>query len=386
MQPSNAGHPLRLAHLVNARSANVGNGALADGAEALLGEDLAELAPRFFREAWDDYSFGIKAFDKEFVRRMNEDFDGLIVGGAVALNGRHHYANAGMRFDLPPELWSAFEKPVIFYGISHRHWSNQTYHHDDRLRLALKTLLDRPNIVLALRNDGTREWLERVIGFSDPRIEVIPDTGVFASATTGVTYPEFSVDKPNVILAFNDEDREGRFQKTGQREAIVRNMAKAVEQLLLEVDANVVIAPHYFDDFRMIADFIEAMTPRIAHQSMIACGLSGMAGAADFYGRYAQADLVVSMRVHSMSPSVGLGAPMVPVVTQDRMTDFLDGLDLGDLAIDAFDPDLSNKLLAAMKATLADPEAVRSRYLQARAEMREQIRSFNRRIARLFAT
>lgn len=384
MQNSTAKRPLRLAHLVNARSANVGNGALADGAEMLLSEDLAALRPDFVREAWDDYSFGLKAFDETFVRRMNEDFDGLIVGGAVALNGRHHYAQAGMRFDLPPELWSAFEKPVVFYGISHRHWSNQTYHHDDRLRLALKTLLDRPNIVLALRNDGTREWLQRVIGFSDPRIEVIPDTGVFARATKGISYPEFSADKPNVILAFNDEDREGRFQQAGQRDAIVRNMAKAVEQLLLEVDANVVIAPHYFDDFRMIADFIEAMTPRIAHQSMIACGLSGMAGAADFYGRYAQADLVVSMRVHSMSPSVGLGAPMVPVVTQDRMTDFLNGLNLGDLAVDAFDPDLSNKLLAAMRTTLKEPAGVRSRYLLARAEMREQMRGFNHRIRALF--
>ncbi len=375
---------LSLIHLINGRSANVGNGALTEGTEAVLNEDLAQPI-EWQREAWDDYTFGIKPFNRDFVSLINDGADAMLVGGAVAINGREFYGDAGMRFNLPRALWSEIRKPLIFYGISYRHWDEQPYHHQDQLLWTLDHILQRDNMLLALRNDGTREWLATKFGIADDRIHVIPDPGVFVPADATGTYDDFEPDRLNVLLAFNDEDSAYRYRTPERRDAVLRGIVEAVERMFTRWDVNLVLVPHYFDDLRMIADFIDMCQAPLAHQRMISTELARICGSRRFYGRYCQADLIISMRVHSMSPSIGLGLPMVPLVTQNRMTDFLDGIGLADLQVDAFAADMADQLTAAIDRTLADPNAVRRRFTAARAEMREQTRRFNGTVASLLA-
>jgi polysaccharide pyruvyl transferase WcaK-like protein len=372
---------LTLGHLINARSANVGNGALTASVETLVQEDLA-CEIEFQREAWDDYTFGVRPFDKSFVDLINSNC-GMIVGGAVAMNGRPQYANTGMRFNLPHQLWSAIRKPIIFYGLSHRHWRGEIYHHAATLHSTLKHILDHPQMLLALRNDGTCEWLAETVGIDDDRIRIIPDPGVFVVADPNMYCHEFDPQRRNVLLAFNDEDWEGRYRDRARRLAVVEGMVRPIERMIEKFDVNLVIVPHYFDDFRMAIDFVDRCRPQLAHQRMIASGLAGLRGSREFYGRYAQADLVISMRVHSMSPAIGLGTPMIPIVTQDRMTMFLADVGLSDLAIDAFAADMSDRLEAAIETALSDPQALRRRFLGARDGMRKRVRAFNREVASL---
>lgn len=378
-----ADSPLSLLHLINGRSANVGNGALTEGAELVLNEDLQQPI-QWSRLAWDDYTFGLRAFDSSFVAQINDQSDGMIVGGAVAINGREFYGNAGMRFNLPQELWQEIRRPLVFYGLSYRHWDGQTYHHADKLRWTLEYILRQDNMLLGLRNDGTREWLASNFGIASDRFHVVPDPAVFLPADEGVQYPEFEAGRRNVILAFNDEDWVGRYRTPERRLAVLKAMVPAIEQMLVKWDVNLILVPHYFDDCRMLADFIDLCRPALAHQRMIATGLARINGSRHFYGRYKQADMVISMRVHSMSPSIGLEVPMIPLVTQDRMTDFLAGIGLKDLQVDAFDPDLTDKLSAAIDRTLSDPNAVRQRFGVARQQMREDAHVFNAKIRQLF--
>lgn len=373
---------LSLLHLVNGRSANVGNGAVTEGAELILDEDLRRPIT-WSRVAWDDYTFGLKAFDREFVAQINERSDGMIVGGAVAINGREFYANAGMRFDLPRELWKDIRRPLIFYGVSYRVWPGQTYHHGDKLRWTLEHILGQENMLLGLRNDGTREWLRSTFGITSDRIHVVPDPAVFLPADEGGQYHEFDEGRPNVILALNDEDSEWRYGKAGRRTAVLKGIVQAVERMLEKWDANVILVPHYFDDCRMLADFVDLCRPSLAHQRMISTGLARINGSRHFYGRYRRADLIISMRVHSMSPSIGLGVPMIPLVTQARMTDFLEDVGLADLTVDAFDPDLADRLSTAIDNTLSAPNVVRQRFGEARQLMRGRIRAFDEKVRML---
>jgi polysaccharide pyruvyl transferase WcaK-like protein len=376
---------LSLLHLVNGRSANVGNGALTEGAELVLSEDMQRPID-WSREAWDDYTFGLKQFDREFVALINDRSDGMIVGGAVAINGREFYANAGMRFNLPHELWKDIRRPLIFYGLSYRYWTGQTYHHADKLRWTLEYILGQERMLLGLRNDGTREWLESTFGIVSDRIHVVPDPAVFLPVEENGQYHEFEKDRPNVILAFNDEDWEGRYGTAERRLAVLKGIALAVERMLVKWDANLILVPHYFDDCRMLADFIDLCRPPLAHQRMISTGLARIGGSRHFYGRYRRADLIISMRVHSMSPSIGLGVPMIPLVTQNRMTDFLDDIGLADLMVNAFDPDLADRLSAAIDRTLSAPDVIRRRFGEARQQMRNRIRAFNEKVQSLFDT
>lgn len=375
--------PLSLLHLINGRSANVGNGALTEGAELVLDEDLSRPV-RWNRLAWDDYTFGLIDFDRHFVNKINDQSDGMIVEGAVAINGREFYANAGMRFNLPEALWQDIQRPIVFYGLSYRHWEGQAYHHADKLIRTFERILSRDDMLLGLRNDGTREWLGKNFGIVSDSFYVVPDPAVFLPVDDDVEYPEFEDDRRNVILAFNDEDWVGRYGNAERRLAILKAIVPAIEKMLLKWDVNLILVPHYFDDCRMIADFVDLCRPALAHQRMIASGLARIKGSRHFYGRYKQADMVISMRVHSMSPCIGLQVPMIPLVTQDRMTDFLDGVGLKDLQVDAFDPDLTEKLTMAIDYTLENPNIVSRRFNQAREKMRNDLRLFNKKVSKLF--
>jgi len=370
-----------LIHLANFNSTNIGNGALALGLERVVAEDFgAEIS--WHREAWDDYTFDKKSFDEQFVDLVNAH-DGLIVGGAVAINGRHYLRNAGMRVDLPLELWHTIRRPVAFYGISHRHWPGQPFHNLDQLQSVLSHLLDRDDVLFSVRNDGTKGWLEGLLGWSSERILEVPDPAMYVPATVR-DYPEIIEGRPNVIIGLNGEDSEHRFAGAGARARIVSAIAGAMERIATEFDANLILVPHYLDDYGMIAEFYAHMSPQIAHQSTISTGLARVKDTETFYGLYRRADLAISMRVHSMSPAIGLGVPTLAVVTQDRIWNFLRDAALDDLMLDGFASDLEDRLYLAAAHALEKPSLYKNRFAAAMREMRERSRLFHARLADLF--
>jgi hypothetical protein len=366
-----------LIHLANVNSTNIGNGALICGLERVYREDWP--AARLHREPWDDYTFGRKAFDRGFLRLVNAA-GGLLVNGAVAINGRAYLTHAGMRLDMPLPLWRELERPVVFHGISYRHWPGTPFHHLDRLKAILELILASPRMLLAVRNDGTREWLAALAGIDPGLLLEVPDSGLFVEPRPGDD-PEIVSGRPNVILAVNNEDSAERYGE--RKEAVLAGLVDALVKLAERHDANLILAPHYLDDFRMVGEIFERLPPRIAHQHVITTGLARVDAAQRFYGRYARADLVLAMRVHSMSPSIGMGLPLVVLSSQGRMADFLDRAGLSDLAVDVFARDFGERLWAAADRSLREPEPLRRRLATAAAAMRAQMRQFIGRVEAL---
>ena len=84
-----------------------------------------------------------------------------------------------------------------------------------------------------------------------------------------------------------------------------------------------------------------------------------------------------------MSPSIGLGIPMIPVITQDRMRVYLEEAELSDWSIDAFSPHLEDHLYESLTALLRNPKPIQMRFAAARQRFREQCRVFNRKVAEI---
>ncbi|MBU6176803.1 MAG: polysaccharide pyruvyl transferase family protein [Bacteroidetes bacterium] len=371
--------PIELLHLANFNSTNVGNGALIQGLEYTLENDFPiEIAWR--REAWDDYTFGKLDFDVEFVNKVNKA-NGLIVGGAVAFNGRDYNSRTGTRFELPFELWDLIKKPIIFYGLSYRCWPGQIYHHADKLKRMIEKCLSSKNIIFSVRNDGTKKWLSALTGFNLDGVVEVPDSAVFVQAKID-KYPEIRSGACNIIVSLNDEDSAFRYDGNlnRSRDTLLKNIANVLERLAKKYSINIILCPHYFDDLRMIGDLIDKMKPQLAHQNIVTVGTSRVDNTSYFYGRYLSADLAISMRVHSMSPCIGLGVPMIAITTQERMTDFLESLDLGEQAVNAFASDLEEKLFNRLVYTIDNKLKVQNQFKNACKELREQTYQFNNRI------
>ncbi len=371
---------MKLLHLANFNSTNVGNGALIDGLESTLAADSPSDL-QWQREAWDDYTFQLRDFDAAFVDRVNQS-DGLIVGGAVTFNGRDYNHRTGSRFELPFELWDELKKPLIFYGLSYRHWPGQTYHHLDRLRSFIDKILKHPRMLLTVRNDGTRDWLAGLLDIDCKAVQEVPDTGLYVRPENSPHDDVLKPDRKNILIAFNDEDSEFRFQHLS-REQLLESVAQSVIQLAGDFDLNLVLCPHYFDDLRMISDFIQHLPPRLLHQSTITTGITRSTDCRAFYGRYQRADLVIAMRVHAMSPCIGMGAAMIPLLSQDRMSDFLTVTGLGDHGLEVSDHDLPARLVERASALLQDSQTTRDEFRSATAQCREATRAFHEQIFQL---
>lgn len=376
---------LSLIHLANFNSTNIGNGALISGLESTIEEDFSRPVS-WKREPWDDYTFGLLDFDQAFVDKVNQS-DGLIVGGAVTFNGREYNSRTGTRFELPFELWPKISKPVVFYGLSYRHWPGQTYFHADKLKTTIETILSSANMMLTVRNDGTKKWLKTMTGIDSDAIVEIPDSAVFVR-TVGGFHAELLEGATNIMVAFNDEDAVHRFdlrhsvigKSNRSRDHVIDSLVAALERLAERFPVNMVLCPHYFDDYRMISSFIERIRPRLAHQKVVSTGLCRVAHASAFYDRYQKADLAISMRVHSMSPCIGLGTPMVAYTTQERMTDFMGNIGLMEHAVDAFDPSAGDRLYERATFAIENKVNLQQRFLRVRETLRAEARHLHSRL------
>lgn len=370
---------MRLLHLANLNSTNIGNGALIFGTERVLKEDLGDV--EFTPTAWDDYTFELKKFDEKFVELVNSH-DALLVNGAVTFNGREYLKNAGMRLDLPLELWSRIKKPIIFYGVSYRLWPGQPYHNLDQLKKAMSYLLNSSRVFFGVRNDGTKEWLENLLGYKSDKITEIPDPAMFVPVKDS-WHLELAKDKINIIVSLNNEDEQYRFP--GNSKAVfLKNLASVLERLADEREVNYILCPHYWDDYKIFSELMVFLTPRLAHQKMVSTGLMKVAHAPYFYDLYAKADLALSMRIHSMSPAIGVGTPVVPLVSQSRMTYFLNNIGLKDLAIDVFSSKLTEELYAKIVSVVELKKQIKSKFKDVVFLIRNQLMNRNKEIQRLF--
>jgi hypothetical protein len=398
---------LTLMHLANHGGKNIGNAALIDGVETLLQEDVpGDVA--FVPEPWDLYSRRKRTFDDTFVDRVNREVDALLVGAAVTFDGSSLYANSGFRLDLPLAAWDRFEKPVVFYGLSYRNWPTWRYHHRDALRAAIERIVGDERMLFSVRNDGTREWLEGLTGVRSERIHVVPDPGVFVQ-TDDSFHPELDPNATNVIVAPNAEDEMPRYGRAPRRRTVRRprlssdprdllplssswgwretrarllgDLAEALRRIAADCDVNLIFCAHDDFDIGMCHELFWLLPDDVRQRAVFASASLSNAQGRYFYDLYAKADLVLSMRVHSMNPAVGLGTPLVPIVSQDRMSAFMADAGLEDLTVDLHADDLAAAVHAKATAALAAPDALRARLGEARARLRQRAAAFDARVA-----
>src|SRR5262249_59937216 len=100
-----------------------------------------------------------------------------------------------------------------------------------------------------------------------------------------------------------------------------------------------------------------------------------------FYDLYAKTDLALSMRIHSMNPAVGIGTPVVPLLSHERMREFMRAAGLSDRCVEVLDSNLPERLYELASRALAQPDELRRRLAAAHDSLRDQTRAFNGRVA-----
>lgn len=376
---------LRILHVATHRH-NIGDGALVAGIHRTL---EADLGVRLQVDPLDVLGHKIRRervmLTKEDVERYNQSADLVIVGGGGMIEGGPGNYLSGINFNFDISLLERFEIPVVFYALGFNQFRQSYFFHRDKLRQLLATV-ERRGFLFSVRNDGSKQRLERLVGPCD-FVQTVPDPGLYVPTRPRVV-PEIRAGAFNVVLQLAGDRARNRFGGAlGSRWRQLRgldpfqNLSRVVSDLVDRCNAHVVLCPHLLTDLPVLARFVETLPNRILREG---CTLSpvlcGTESAPDFFELYRQADLVLGMRGHSAICAVGVGTPFIGLGTHDKIAGFMDEIGLSEWCVDLRRDRHLRSLSELIHGVMADTDAACQRFRSCLPALREQTSNFHRQI------
>jgi len=309
---------------------------------------------------------------------LHRHYDMILVGGGGMIEGGKGNFWSGINFNFHLDVLRDSSIPWVFYALGENRFRRTFFFHRRRLR-KLVALAEEGGHLFSVRNDGSEERLRRRVG-GQAELTTIPDPGLWVPPGPG-TVPEVAgAEGPRVLLQLAG-DRPGR-RFGWWRKRFMRRLAATLEELISERGAHVVLCPHLLGDIALFSELLEVLPARVLRESMtLTPVLNGVGAAPTFFDRYRQVDLVLGMRGHSTICAVGAGTPVIGLASHDKVGGFLEEIGLGDWVVD-LDEDRKLVGLGELAGRLLDDlDSARGRVRNLLPELRQQTRSFHRRIA-----
>lgn len=381
---------LRVLHVAT-HGHNIGDGALVAGMHATLAEDLGttlQVTPLDVLGCKLRGRRDMLTVDEAWELRGRIDLV-LVGGGGLIEGGKGNYLS-GLNFNFDPALIDRLDVPWVFYALGFNQFRHTYFFHRRRLLEVLQRSA-RHGVLFSVRNDGSRQRLERLLGHQ-PHVVSIPDPGLYVP-TRARRLPELAAGRPNLLVQLagdRSSERLGgatrRLARTLRGRDPLRNLARVLTDLVDRRGVHLLLCPHLLADVSVLGAFLEALPRRVARES---CTLgpvfNGAQAAPDFFEAYRQADLVIGMRGHSAICAVGLGTPFIGLGSHDKVEGFLSEVGLPGRCVDLeADPTLS-ALPALLERALSDLPTARASIEALRPGLRQQTRDFHGRIAGLLA-
>ncbi|QLL24338.1 polysaccharide pyruvyl transferase family protein [Actinobacteria bacterium IMCC26103] len=322
--------------LANIQSPNVGNGALVTGTlnSISIVNPKNKISPSFY--SWDQVTFADSIFRDDFYQKVNES-ELLLIPGAVTFNGREDHKKGGSRLNFTAQDLDKIRVPIIAHGLSYRFWSDGIYPNKDQLLQTLSYLNSRDDCLIGLRNDGTKAWLENLLGEEMENMPECPDPGFF------VCSPRFNDLGKDLFISVNYEDSVNRYKDPKKLERIIQTLVGCCEIFAENINEKIVFVPHSFEDYEMILMVCKRLKVGVLHKKVRVLSMPGFEDHMQIYNHYHGARAVIAMRVHSLSPSLGMRIPTLVISTQNRMKTYMSNLKLEKQIVELNDENISKK-------------------------------------------
>jgi polysaccharide pyruvyl transferase WcaK-like protein len=310
--------------------------------DTLLGPHEWEL-----RQAWTEFSI-------EDARRVNREFDGIVIGGGGLLlrdQAGSDVSNSGWQWNSTVEAVRAIDIPLIVFAIGYNRFRGQD-DFDPVFREHIDALASRTNF-FGLRNTGSIRALNQYLDFDQActlRRQFCPTNVLWQ------LYPEYRKlaeahdTKVDRVLAFNAAFDRANLRFGKDAGGVLANVAGAVCKARGR-GWKIVLAAHKTMD-RQIEPYLDA-----AGVDYDTVDLTD-AGPKEIMTFYAQVDFAFGMRGHAQMIPFGLRRPIMSIISHDKMRFLLDDIERPAWGVEVDSPDLSNRLDAALAAVEVDRQKV----------------------------
>lgn len=312
-----------------------------------FGDDVIFLALREnFENIFEDYEVEWTTFDihnlvtKEVIKEVNSCDLVIVGGGGLLLRGDFPDPTSGWSWNCPIELVKEIGKPLMVYSIGYNRFRNQE-EFDPIFFDHLKVVIEKASL-FTVRNTGSKRALDNYGVFPD-KIRVNPCPSLFFNHQPTGSYQDTG--RIGVNLA---GDR-GRFRFDNREE-----FYSELELFLLELIGRgyeihfIRHGPDNCDDFLLRFSGPKAY-----------CSMSESTGAHRHLGTYQSFDLTLAMRGHALLIPFGLHKKVVSLVSQPKLSWFLEDFVMEDTGVDINGNNFPNNLSETFEGVMASKDYYR---------------------------
>lgn len=311
-----------------------------------------------------------RSFNDEFIEYANT-FDFLIVGGGNYFELWVDYSQTGTSIDISPERLRRLKVPTAFYALGVDTGQGYTTQSANRFRGFMCDVLERSDMFVSVRNDGSRIALQEVLGTSmAARIPTMPDGGFFARALPA----EMSTARSDCVgINIAGDMLEKRFDRGLTADGFLDEMASACCTLMDAHPAlRLVLMPHMWRDLTLIAQLLPRIEDSYLRRRVTVGPLEPTSrGLENFLVNYQNFDLVLGMRFHANVCPIGMGVPARGLLNYPQVQRLYEEVGMADRLVDVREAGFSNDLAEAVSADLIDLQAQRALCLQKSQSIRD---------------
>lgn len=314
-----------------------------------------------------------RSFDDDFVRYANS-FDLLLIGGGNYFELWVESSATGTSIDISPQRLAALKVPTAFYSLGADIGQGYTAASADRFRSFMAEVLARETMFVCVRNDGSFNALEEVLGAETAsRVPVMPDGGFFAQAPN----INRSFERPGkIVINIAGDMLERRFSDRKPTRQFLQELADTCASVLDAHDGlTIELAPHIWRDTVLIAQLLPLIPDRHLRRRVVVSSLAPTSpGLPAFLSLYGNCDLALGMRFHANVCPIGMATPTLGLLTYPQVEKLYAELEMKDHLLDVVgcDGDLMRERILQELSELPRTHAL---YMEANLKLQQQAKN-----------
>ena len=277
---------------------------------------------------------------------------GVVVGGGgLFIRDTHRNENSGWRWNITTQSLNNINVPLVLYAVGYNRFRGQP-DYSPVFREHIKVVLEKAAF-FSMREKGSIDLMRHYVGDLADKIIYQP----CPASVCGLIYPNTHTKQDSNILVF--APAMDRLQMRGNVRAIVPALKQAVKEGWC-----LKIATHCLSD----RDFLRYLRDVKCEEVILR-----KKPASEILDFYSQAGCVVGMRLHSLLIPFGLGVPIVPVISHDKITNWLKDIGHEHWGVELQEKGIVEKLLPRIRSGIVDL-AARDRLYKITLDNMEKIR------------
>lgn len=313
------------------------------------------------QQAWSE-------FDIELAERLNDDVDGIVIGGGGLLlrdQAGSDVSNSGWQWNSSISALQALKVPIIAFAIGYNRFRGQAYF-EPIFTKHIQMVVEKSEF-FGLRNSGS---IRALGNYLTPKLNEKIRRQYCPTTLIWQLYPEYRemaeahARKNQRVFAFNAAFDRAEMRFGADQERILENLAHVV-RAAEDRGWKIVVTTHKAMD-REIEPYLDMVGVNYETADLTD------ANPDEIMEFYSQVDFAFGMRGHAQMIPFGLRRPIMSIISHDKMRFLLEDIDRLEWGVEIDSPDLKNNLVSALVRVESEKESVDASITNAQSKVWEE--------------